>query len=152
MATADSLADRLTPVFDHTHDTVTTAVVLGFAAALGLYASWIAADVGARFPVFVVSAVILAYLLYAQPTRRAVLAGGLYSLGGLLALTPIVYELVFLLNSGRPGVGPVLEHYLSLADVLLFGVFWVLAAVPTLVAYRLTTGAFVPRIRARLGV
>jgi hypothetical protein len=151
MATADSLTDRLTPVFDHSHDTVTTAIVLGFAAVLGLYASWLAADVGARFSAFLVTAVALAYLLYAQPTRRTVVAGGLYSLAALLAATPVFYELVFLLNSGRPGVGPVLEHYLSLADVILFAVFWLLAAVPTLVAYRLTTGPFVPRLRSRFG-
>lgn len=148
MATADSLTDRLFPVFDHTHDALTTAMVVGFAAVLGLYASWMVADFGVRFPAFLVTAVALGYLLYGQATRRTVLAGGLYSLAGLLVLTPVVYELSFVAESGRPGVGSPWQHVLSTADLLLVVVFLVLAAVPALVAYRLTTGPFLARLRS----
>ena len=72
-------------------------------------------------------------------------------LAALLAFTPFVYELAFVLEAGRAGVGSPWQHVLSTADLLLFVLCLVLAAIPALVAYRLTTGAFVPRIRARLG-
>lgn len=151
MATRDSIVDRALPLFDHTHDTGTTAIVVGFAAVLGLYTSWMVADFGGRFLGFAVAAVALGYLLYRQESRLGVLAGGLYSLAALLALTPFLYELAFVLEAGRAGVGSPWQHVLSVADLLLFVLFFALAAVPALVAYRLTTGPFVPRVRARLG-
>lgn len=146
MATDGGVIDRVFPLFDHTHDALTTLVVVVFAALLGLVAGWVAADFGVRFVAFVVGAVGTGYLLYGQPTRRAVLAAGLYSLAGLLALAPIVYELGTVAAVSDP-----LAHVLSLSDLLVVLLFWLLAAVPAIVAYRIATGPFVPRLRARIG-
>lgn len=150
MATSDSLVDRAFPLFDHTHDPVTTGIVVVSAAALGLYASWAAADFGIRFPAFVVAAFALGYLLYRQESRRGVVAGACYSLAALVAVTPLLYELTVLTAGRWAGVGSPRQHVLTVTDLLFVLAFWVVAAVPALVAYRLTTGPFLPRIRTRL--
>mgnify|MGYP006289699291 CR=1 FL=1 len=142
---SSSVLDRLLPLFDHTHDTATTALVVGFAAILGMVAGWVSADFGARFLAFVVGAVGTGYLLYDQPTRRAILAAGLYSLAALLAIAPFLYELGLVLNVEAP-----LRHVLSPSDLVIFLVFWVVAAVPALVANRLARGPFLARLRTRL--
>jgi hypothetical protein len=141
----DSLLDRVLPLFEHTHDTATTALVVVFAAILGMVAGWVAADFGARFLAFVVGAVGTGYLLYDQPTRRAILAAGLYSLAALLAVAPFLYELGLVLTVEAP-----LRHVLSPSDLVIFLVFWVVAAVPALVANRLAKGPFTSRFRRRL--
>ncbi|WP_255196262.1 hypothetical protein [Halorarius litoreus] len=144
MATADSLVDRVFPLFDHTHDTVTTGVVVVSAAILGFYTSWMTADFRLRTPAFVVAALALGYLLYAQDSRRGVVAGALYSLAALVVLTPLLYELTILLRAANP-----LQHVLSVTDLVFVLLFWVVAAVPALVAYRLTTGPLLARLRSR---
>ncbi len=149
MATRDSLP--LLPLFDHTHDSLTTGLVVASTGLLGAYASWLVADFGVRFPAFAVMALALGYLLYRQADRRGVLAGALYSLATLLLLTPFVYELAFVVEASRAGVGSPWAHVLSTADLRLFVLCCVLAAVTTLVAYRLTSGSFLARARARLG-
>lgn len=146
MATEGRLVDRVFPLFDHTHDAVTTLVVVVFAGFLGLLAGWLAADFGVRFVAFVVGAVGTGYLLYGQPTRRAVVAAGLYSIAGLLALAPVVYELGTVAAVSDP-----LAHVLSPSDLLVFVLFWLFAAVPAIIGYRVATGPFLPRLRARLG-
>lgn len=139
---ADGRLDRVFPLFDHTHDPVTTAIVVGFAAVLGLLAGWVTADFGVRFLAFLVGAVGTGYLLYGQPTRRAVTAAGLYSVAALLAVAPLLYELSVVLAVEAP-----LRHVFSLADVLLLFLFWIAAAVPALVGYRIATGPFLARLR-----
>jgi len=139
-------ADRLLPLFEHTHDTLTTAIVVAFAAAVGLVAGWATADFGVRFPAFVVGAVGTGYLLYGQGTRRAVVAAGLYSVAALLAVAPLLYELFVVVSVSDPAA-----HVLSLADLILLLLGWIPAGLVALVAYRVATGPFVPRIRARLG-
>lgn len=138
----EGVLDRLLPVFDHTHDARTTAVVVVFAAVLGMLAGWLAADFGVRFPAFLVGAVGTGYLLYGRPTRRAVVAAGLYSLAALLAVAPLVYELGLIAGVDRP-----FRHVLSVADLLVVLLFWVIAAVPGAVGYRLATGPVLPRRR-----
>lgn len=145
MATTGSLVDRVFPLFDHTHDGVTTGVVVVSAALLGLYASWITADFGLRTPAFVLVAVALGYLLYRQDSRHAVVAGALYSLAALVAVTPLLYELTILVRASSP-----LRHVLATSDLLFVLLFWVVAAIPALVASRLTTRPVLPRIRARV--
>ncbi|WP_255149891.1 hypothetical protein [Halorarius halobius] len=145
MATSDSLVDRLVPLFEHTHDAVTTGIVVVAAAVLGLYASWLTADFGVRTLAFAVTALSLGYLLYRQSTRRTVVAGACYSLAALVAATPVVYELHVLVRTERP-----LAHLLSVVDLLFVVAFLLVAAVPAFVGYRLTTGPFVPRLRRRL--
>ena len=144
MATADSLVDRVFPLFDHTHDALTTGLVVVTAALLGLYTSWMTADFGIRTPAFVVAALALGYLLYRQESRRGVVAGALYSLAALVALTPLLYELTILLRAADP-----LQHVLSVTDLVFVLLFWVVAAVPALAASRLTTGPLLGRLRAR---
>ena len=136
------LADRLLPLFDHTHDPVTTAIVVAFSAVVGLLAGWIVADFDVRFLGFLVGAVGTGYLLYDQPTRRAVLAAGFYSLAALVAVVPIVYELGL-----AAGVDDPLRHVLSVTDLLFVLAFWLLAAVPALVGYRIGSGPFLRRLR-----
>lgn len=143
--TDDSTGEGLLPLFDHTHDTGTTAIVVVFAAVLGLLSGWITADFGVRSIVFVVGAVGTGYLLYAQPSRSAVLAAGFYSMAALLAAAPFLYELGLFVNVNDP-----IPHLLSLADLIVFVVFWVVAAVPALVANRIANGPLVPRLRVRL--
>lgn len=142
----DGTANGVFPLFEHTHDTLTTAAVVGFAAAIGLLAGWLAADFGGRFTAFLVGAVGAGYLLYRQPTRRAVLAAGLYSVAALLAVTPVVYELQVVVSVPAPQ-----RHVLATSDLLLVVVLWVVAAVPAVVGYRLASGPFLPRLRERLG-
>lgn len=132
------------PVFDHTHDRLTTAIVVGLAAAFGLLAGWIVADFDVRFLGFLVGAVGSGYLLYRQPTRRAVLAAGCYSLAALVAVVPVVYELGLAVTVQDP-----LRHLLSTTDLLLFVVFFLVAAVPALVGYRIDRGLILPRFRNR---
>lgn len=139
---AGGLTDRVFPLFDDTHDTGTTAIVVVFAAVVGLLAGWITADFGVRFLAFVVGAVGSGYWLYGQPTRRDVLAAGFYSIAALLAFAPFAYELATLLNVDAP-----LRHLLSLADLLLFVVFWLVAAVPAIIGYRIASGPFLERVR-----
>ena len=138
----EGVLDRLFPLFDHTHDAVTTAIVVVFAAVVGVLAGWITADFGVRFLAFLVGAVGSGYLLYGQATQRAVLAAGFYSVAVLLAAAPFAYELVTLVTVEAP-----LRHLLSVADLLVFVVFWLLAAVPALVGYRIASGPFLPRLR-----
>lgn len=139
----DRRTDGWLPVFDHTHDAPTTAIVVLLAAAVGLLAGWLAADFGIRFPAFVVGAAGTGYLLYRQPTRRAVLAAGLYSIAALLALVPIVYELGVVATVDAP-----LRHVLGPSDLLLVLACWLLAAGPALVGYRLGSGPVLPRLRS----
>jgi hypothetical protein len=142
MATDRDRVGRFLPVFEHTHDPVTTAVVLVFAVATGLLAGWITADFGVRLPAFLAGAVGSAYLLYGRRTRRTVVAAGLYALAALFALAPLTFELATVLNVDEP-----LRHVLSVTDLYVVLAFWLLAAVPAVVGYRVATGPFLPRIR-----
>jgi len=133
---------RIGPLFDHTHDRLTTAIIVVLAALLGLFARWIVADFGVSFLAFLVAAVGSGYLLYRQPSRRAVAAAACYSLAALIAVVPIVYELGLAATVRDP-----LRHLLSTTDLLLVVAFWLLAAVPALVGYRIDRGPLLPRLR-----
>ncbi|WP_254824621.1 hypothetical protein [Haloglomus halophilum] len=148
MATSDSPLDRVLPLFDHTHDTATTALVVGVATLLAVVASWVVADFGVRFPAFAVTAIGAAYWLYRLETRREIVAGGLYMLAALIALTPVAMELHVLTVTGMEGVGSPAQHVLAISDLLLTLLFWVVAAVPAVAAYLLQNG---DAVRARLG-
>jgi hypothetical protein len=69
-----------------------TGVLVG-AFLLGLYAAWMAADLVARWFIFVAVALIAGYILYdrREPRSKTVFVG--YSLAGLLALTPVFFVL-----------------------------------------------------------
>lgn len=137
----EGFIDRLGPVFEHTHDRITTAIVVVLAAAFGLLTRWIVADFDVAFLGFLVAAVGTGYLLYRQPTRRAVVAAGCYSFAALVAVVPIVYELGLAVTVQDP-----VSHLLSTTDILLVVVFWLVAAVPALVGYRIDRGPILPRL------
>ena len=145
MATEPALRDRVASAVGDGHDTVTTAFVLLAATALGTVLAWTSADLVGRLPAFTVGAVATAGLLYTRPTRRDVAATACYALAALIALLPFAYELPILLGTDTP-----LAHVLTTTDLILFLTFLTLAAVPTVIGYRVATGPFVPRIRARL--
>jgi hypothetical protein len=129
-----------------THDTGTIAIIVLFAAVVGLLAGWLAADFGIRGPAYAVGAAGSGYLLFQQPSRRAVLAAGLYSVAAMVAVAPMVYELGVVATVDAP-----LRHVLGASDLLVLLVFWLVAAVPAIVGYRLTSGPFLPRVRALIG-
>ena len=60
----------------------------------------------------------------------------------LVAVTPLLYELTLLVRATNP-----LQHVLSVTDLVFVLLFWVVAAVPALLAYWLTTGPFLDRLR-----
>lgn len=146
MTNGDDPDTGILPLFDHTHDRGTTALVVAATGLLALYAAWVAADFGARTATFVVAAVALGFLLYGQPSRRAVAAAALYSAGALVALTPLLYELLVVTAASDP-----LAHLLTFVDLVFLLAFWLIAAIPVLAASRLAGGPILPRIRSRLG-
>ncbi|MHB9286057.1 hypothetical protein ACKVMT_03345 [Halobacteriales archaeon Cl-PHB] len=145
MADATDAADRFRPLFDHTHDTLTTAIVVVSAALVGLLAGWVSADFGVRSLAFVVAAIATGYLLYGQPTRRAVVAGALYFVAAMVAVAPLLLELATVVNVSEPA-----RHVMSPADLLLAVPFWLLATLVALLGYRVGTGPLLPRLRGRL--
>lgn len=145
MATEPALRDRLASVVGDGHDATTTAFILLAAVALGTVLAWTSADLVGRLPAFAVGTVATAGVLYTRPTRRDVAATACYALAALIALLPFAYELPLLLGTDTP-----LAHVLTTTDLLLFLAFLTLAAAPTVIGYRIATGPFIPRIRARL--
>jgi hypothetical protein len=149
MATRNSPLDRVLPLFDHTHDTATTALVVGAATLLAVVASWVVADFGLRFPAFAVAAIGSAYWLYRLETRREILAGGLYMLAALIGLTPIAMELHVLTVTGMEGVGPAAQHSLTISDLIVTLLFFAIAAIPATAAFLLQNAG---TVRSRLGL
>jgi hypothetical protein len=149
MATRNSPLDRVLPLFDHTHDTATTALVVGTATLLAVVASWVVADFGLRFPAFAVAAIGSAYWLYRLETRREILAGGLYMLAALIGLTPIAMELHVLTVTGMEGVGPAARHSLTISDLIVTLLFFAIAAIPATAAFLLQNAG---TVRSRLGL
>jgi hypothetical protein len=145
MATEPALRDRLARAVGDGHDAATTAFVLLAAVALGTFVAWLSADLVGRLPAFAVGAVATAGALYTRPTRRDVAATTCYALAALLALVPVAYELPILLGTDAP-----LAHVLTTTDLILVLVFLTLAAIPTVLGYRIATGPFLPRLRERL--
>lgn len=131
------LFDRLR--VEHRHTPGTTALVVLLAVALAWYASWLTADLGLGTIAFVLVAVVAAYALYRQPTRRGVLVVGLYALAVVLLVTPIFLNLPFLLAAGSYDVSNPTAFTMRLSDVIFVVLFAILAAVPGGLAWRLST-------------
>jgi len=123
----------------HRHSRETTAIVLAEALALALYASWLTADLGLGTVTFVLVAVVAAYALYRQPSRRGILVVGLYVLAAFLVVTPVFLNLPFLLAAGSYDVSNPTAFTMRLSDVLFLVLFVILAAVPGGLAWRLST-------------
>lgn len=124
---SDSLAQRLG--IDHRHSAGTAALAVVFALLCGIYASWLLADFGLRWPVLIIALVGSGVLFYGQPTRNSVVALGLYCLAALLALTPVILNLVFVVDSSRYGVANPWPAVLTIADLVFLVVFVVFALV-----------------------
>lgn len=127
--------DASLPMFDHTHDALTTVGVIAFTALTAVWASWLTADLGLRWPVLVLAAVGSGYLLYDQSTRRSVLSTGLYLVAALVVLTPIMFVVPLMLAAGRPGVESPWMFVVTVADLQAFLTFLVVAAVPAVAGY-----------------
>lgn len=98
------------------------------AVVLGLYATWITADLVSRWLVFAVVVLGAGYLLLDQPDRRGAIAYAAYVLAGLLAATPILLAIPDVLAADQFGVGPV-ALVTTTANAILLVVFLALAAV-----------------------
>lgn len=123
------------PPFDHTHDALTTVGVLAFTALTAIWASWLVADLGVRWPTFALAAIASGYYLYDRADGRSVLATGLYLVAGLVALTPIMFVVPLLLAGGRPGVGNPWVFVFTIADLQAFVAFLLVAAVPAIAGF-----------------
>lgn len=122
----------------HRHPPGTTGLVVVLAALLAWYASWLTADVGLGTVAFVLVAVVAAYGLYRQPTRRGVLVAGLAALAVLLVATPLFLNLPFALAAGAYGIEDAAAFTLTQADLVFVVAFVVLAAVPGGIAWWLS--------------
>lgn len=132
---AASLLDRVG--FEHTHGARAALTVIAWAAVLAWYVGWLVADLGLRGPAFLIALAVAWYLLYAQPTRRAMTVRGLAALAVLLAVTPVFLDLPFLLAASRYGVATPWAFVARAADLVMLVVFLLLAAIPAGIARRL---------------
>ncbi|MUV86793.1 hypothetical protein GJ631_09510 [Natronomonas sp. CBA1123] len=141
MATSDSSL----PLFDHTHDTATTALAVAAAAVTAFYAAWLTADLLPRTVVFGVVALTVGFLLYRRPDRRAVAASGLYAVAILLAATPIALNATVLATADMTGITDPWARILTVTDLKILLGFLVVAAVPAAIGYYLNNAASVRR-------
>lgn len=125
----------------HRHTAGTTAIVVVLALVCGVYASWLLADFGLRLPALVVVGLVCGVVFYARPTRAGVLATGLYALAALVALTPVMLDLAFVLAADPYGIADPWPFVLSLADLLFLVVFVLLALLLAGVAFVLNRRA-----------
>ncbi len=124
--------------FEHSHSPGTKLLVLALGVVVGLFASWLLADLGGRTISFLLFTAAGTYALYARPTRRDVLIRGLYSLALLLVLTPVMLNVTFLLaDYGTGGITDPWRFVFTAADLLFLVVFSVFAAVPAGIAFLL---------------
>lgn len=128
------MSEEITSRFDVEAEPKDVAVSVVAAALLGIYATWITADFLPRWLVFGFVLVAGGFSLLTQDTRRARLQNALYALAGLLVLTPILLVLPDVLHADTLGVSA-LSLAFTVANLLLFVVFAVLAAVSAGVGY-----------------
>lgn len=135
------------------HDTDSTvdidprhlAVVALGAVVLALYASWMAADLVARWLTIPLVVVIAGGLLYGRTSASDKLAFVGYALAALLALTPVLIILPDVLGDFTES--PV-EMALTVSNLLLVVAFALLAALVAYLAYRIDGGrGIIQRVR-----
>lgn len=119
-------------------------VVIG-AVVLALYASWMAADLVARWLTLPATAVVAGYLLSGRENGGAKTVFVGYALAAMLAVTPVVMILPDVL--GEFTEGPVAMG-LTAANLLLVVLFFLPAAVLAYATYRLDGGqGIIERVR-----
>lgn len=128
------------------------AATVAGAVPLALYATWIAADLLARWFVFPVVAVGAGYALSVRPTVREQASYACYALAGLLAVTPVFVVLPDVLSAGEYGTSTS-SLLFTLGNLFLVVLFALLAALVAYVGYRVDGGRSVlERVRdARSG-
>lgn len=116
-------------------------VVLG-AVVLALYATWMAADLVARWLLFPVVALLAGYLLYERRSAhdQTVFVG--YALSILLVLTPILFVVPDITGGFDAGLSSLVFTVSNLMVLILFGI---LAAVVAYATYRYDGGRGVLR-------
>lgn len=115
------------------------------AVVVALYASWMAADLVARWLTIPVVVVIAGGLLYGRTSASDKLAVVGYMLAALLALTPVLIILPDVLGdfTERP-----VEMAFTVSNVLLVVFFALLAALVAYLAYRVDGGrGIIQRVR-----
>ena len=115
---------------NHTHTPLTTIGIGILSVVLGIYTGWIAADFGLRTPVFVITILGAAVWLYRQRDGWSALATGLYLLAILIVLTPILFNLAFVLDAQRYGISDTSGFVLTLSDLVFFLIFVLIALIP----------------------
>jgi hypothetical protein len=130
----------LKQLVDHTHTPLTTVVIGVLSAVLGIYAGWITADFGLRTPASVIAFLVAAVWLYRQRDGWSALATGLYLLAVLIVLTPILFNLAFVLDASRYDISNTSGFVLTTSDLVFFLVFVLIALIPaglaTLIRWR----------------
>ena len=111
-----------------------TVLAVVLALLCGVYAAWLLADLGLRWPALIATTAIAGVLFYSRRTPAAMLASACYGLAALVALTPIALDLAFVLAADGYGVTP-WPFVLSLADLVFLGVFVVLALVLSAIGF-----------------
>lgn len=137
MATADAIRRQ----FDRSHGILTTAVVIVLTALGGVWATWLVGDFPLRQPAFVLTAAVLATVLYGAHDGRDLAARALYAAAGFLALTPVMLNLTYLFMGGYAGVTNPWAFVTTATDLTVLLVFLVAAAVPFAVGYYLRNAA-----------
>lgn len=118
----------------HSHTPAGTIGIGVISVVLGWYAGWITADFGLRIPAFIGVALVAVVWLYRQRDGWVALSQGLYFLAALLVLTPIVFNLAFVLDAGRYDISDVTGFVLTISDLMFVLVFAVLALIPAGIA------------------
>jgi prepilin signal peptidase PulO-like enzyme (type II secretory pathway) len=114
---------------DHIHTPAATVGIVIFSVILGAYAGWITADFGLRVPVFVLVTIVVIAWLYRQRDGWEALTTGLYLLAALVVLTPILFDLAFVLDARRYDISNVSGFVLTLSDLVFFLVFVLIALI-----------------------
>lgn len=115
------------------------------------YASWMAADIVARWLVFVVALVAGGYLLSTRETTRSKIVYTIYALAVFVAVTPVMIVLPDVLSASTYGVGALDFAFMTVHGLLVL-LFVILAALVAYVGYRVDGGrGVVARIRDRVG-
>ena len=119
------------------------------ALALASYATWITADLVARWLVFPVVVLLAGFLLLGKNSQhdQAVFLG--YGMAALLALTPLFMILPDLRSAGTYGPSP-LDMALTTLNVVFLGIFLAIALVIAYATFRYDGGiGILQRIRER---
>lgn len=141
---SETLSEQVDTGIDVRH---VTGLAAG-AVVVSLYATWMVADIVARWLAFPVTVLVTGYLLYGREGshEKAVFVG--YALAALLAVTPVAMILPDVLWEFTENPTAMA---LTVSNVILFVLFLLPAAVVAYTTYRFDGGrGVVQRVRAAL--